>query len=445
MVKSRPLTQGEWAGRYEEPPLRERTLQAKQEHEAHFKQALHAHQSDTWFYPALRRQTRGAYDVVLGWNHALVLRPLDLHLYAVEWILRYSADEQHRVHGGMGIDVHEAGTQGPWTVYAVRPKAVLRRVTTYNATSCSVSVLFPESGQGRMVISHIDATPPIPFGAALAWCEAHDEKVVHLERAGLTNTRAWRAFCSICPDTAEVAKFKDGVCLSDGTSPGSSSAYGSGRTISSLLLTRGKLIDHQVCPMEFNTQAGLVFERGRVPLFRVFLGSPPHLYPGLVPESVKRDIASVVAQYRRQQPLNELILRKQRELAALNSTFFDLQRRRKAEELGRQQREAEETLEELQFLLKDNAPLPLLPLLDDTHGHARLHQAICQRFADRPPLTELARTQPSAALTLAFHQALTEPESVASQMVGEEIRKYFRCVDFPLTPRLHQALWNLPR
>lgn len=440
----------------EEHALTQRLNAAAVEYRQHTGEDHASVKQDTWFYPVIRGQTMGFYDVVLGWNHAVVLVPVGLGLYAVQWILAYTSDRYHKVHGGVGVDVHEAGTTAGWTVYAPRQKPMLRRVTTYNATTCSVGIVFPADGSGRLLMSHIDASPPIPWGRALNWCDREEERSIRLHVGGL-NGRRLRAMVSICPDRAEVAKFRDDACLAGGTLDLSTPLpppRGSDlaeiwslepkprfrivvtpppppRVISTVALYRGAIPDRGVGPSEFNTQAGLVFARHRAPVFRVFLGNPPMLYIGLVPIEVQRNLTQLAGRLQSYQQLQAAVTTKLRELKTLADTTFVYKRAEKQLKLEQERDDAIKVRNLMRQGLDGAATLVLQPLLDGDHGMRRLHQAVYDAFDGSP-----------YQRALLINEALTSPISAASRTVQREIERYFRVVDIPVTPLAHQALVN---
>src|SRR5258706_433448 len=93
-------------------------------------------------------------------------------------------------------------TEG-WKVFQVDKRLPVCRVTTYNATSCSVTVAFPKSRCDRLIICHRDASYPIPTPAMINWCQMMDS-------VKSCSSEALQEFCvisSICPGDEEKVKF----------------------------------------------------------------------------------------------------------------------------------------------------------------------------------------------------------------------------------------------
>jgi hypothetical protein len=421
----------------EEHDLRQRVTAAAQEYRDDTGEPHNGFKADTWFYPVTPRSTMSFYDVVLGWNHALVLAPLGRQLYAVQWILAYGKDNYHQVHGGVGVDVSEAGELDGWRVYQTRQKPMLRRVTTYNATSCSVSVVFQASGEGNLLISHIDSSPPLPWGIAFAWCGLAKERSIQLGPSELRNLRL-RAIASICPERTELAKFADDTCLAGGTMSlskpkiGKSHAMASTplvrRQISTVALVRGVIPHTGLAPCEFNTQAGLVFERDRAPKFRVFLGNPAHLYVALVPLTVQQELGQLAGQDPTLQELQRNLRLATASLGELDAAMFVYNRATKRSALVDAQTDAQRLVTEMTQSVDAIATMVLQPLLAGAHGMAGLHNAVYNALQGTP--FERAR---------AIHTALVEQASVPAQVTRAEIARYFAVVDIPVTATAHQA------
>lgn len=164
----------------EEVALRLRTVTAAAEYRVATGEPHAGYKADTWFYPVVQHSTMGFYDLVLGWNHAVILEPVGRGLYAVQWIFAYTSDKQHQVHGGIGVDVHEAGTTGAWTVYRPRQQPHRFRgvsrlpgmIALRNAASDCIHLGSTERGCERSPRSAPTAPRWQNSGMTSAWPEA---------------------------------------------------------------------------------------------------------------------------------------------------------------------------------------------------------------------------------------------------------------------------------
>ena len=216
--------------------------------------------SHTWFYPF-----QNSYELVLGWNHGVVLK-LGKQGWELEWLFQWLEDENHVFSAGDKFQEVEmkgsAATEG-WKVSQLDKPLPLSRVTTYNATSCSVTVAFPKADCSRLMICHVDASPPLPIPAMIAWCKEMDG--VKKQSCSSSKLEEFCVIASICPGKAEKAKFSKDAWIGKQAQT---------FDFQTLLLVRAHVAEEEIAEMENHTQFGLLLPSDAAPLFGGFIGWP---------------------------------------------------------------------------------------------------------------------------------------------------------------------------
>lgn len=431
LASVRGITESEAIAKFQEPDLLEMTQNAARDHTLSLGTPMHDCMRQTWFFPIRRRQVSGPYNMVLGWNHCIGLVRIENNIYAAEWIFSHSKDG-HPVHGGIGITVAKAGTIGDWTVYSIEPKPRLQRVTTYTATTCSVSAMFPGRGVERIFFAHIDATPPIPFDAALKWCK-HNSKF---------EPRQMLTIASVCPDATEAEKFNEvpphKQILQGGQIKNIEMPLSPNRCkIDTAVLSRGLITGPSLSPMECNTQAGLIFEPHKTPIYRAFLGNIPGQYSVLVPRDMVPLLEDVI------DAMKTIV----QELAANNKikipALFG-----KSAAITQKANQRLEIMERLNTL-EMKALQYLKGLAKGEHGHGSLHETVYEELSvlsTNPdgPYGEFNAHSTIIATVAAYYDALRTLDSDAAEIANNAILAYMRVIEIPLTADAHAALMNQP-
>lgn len=431
LASVRGITESEAIAKFQEPELLEMTQNAARDHTLSLGTPMHDCMRQTWFFPIRRRQVSGPYNMVLGWNHCIGLVHIENNIYAAEWIFSHSKDG-HPVHGGIGITITKAGTIDEWTVYSIEPKPRLQRVTTYTATTCSVSAMFPGRGVERIFFAHIDATPPIPFHAALKWCRRNSK----------FEPRQMLTIASVCPDATEAEKFNEvhphkqiiqGGQIKEIEMP----LLPNRCKIDTAVLSRGLIRGPGLSPMECNTQAGLIFEPHKTPIYRAFLGNIPGQYSVLVPgdmvpllEDVIEEMTTIV---------QDLATNDKIKIPA----FFG-----KSEAITQKANQRLEIMERLNTL-EMKALEYLKGLTGGQHGHGSLHETVYEELSvlsTNPdgPYAAFNAHSTIIATVAAYYDALRTLDSDAAEIASNAILAYMRVIEIPLTPDAHAALMNQP-
>jgi hypothetical protein len=200
------------------------------------------------------------YDLVVGWDHAVVLRLVN-DVWCIEAIFRPATEKGTVSFAPETKGVIEA-TIDDLHVVRFGIDVPIRRVTTYNATSCSVSVAFPAKTLDRLMLCHIDAKPPIPLPVMIRWCVKQDAKTL---TSCSKEPPLWAVIASMCPGQDELAKFGKSVWIKEDTPVWD---------VETLALVRGSAASEKAAPpMENHTQFGLDLS-GKQPLFGGFIGYP---------------------------------------------------------------------------------------------------------------------------------------------------------------------------
>jgi len=217
---------------------------------------------NTWFYPLSSLFGTTKYELVLGWNHGVVLKLGKDGLWELEWIFISASDKDHKLlqgHGFKAVKTDGIEATKEWLIYKLNKRLPLSRVTTYNATTCSVTVAFPRACD-RLMLCHVDASYPITIPAMIEWCQAQDGITIESCSGSLTK---YCVISSICPGDEERAKFDKKTWI---TTEKPTWEY------AALLLVRAPVALKKVAQLENHTQFGLALSQNAAPRFGGFIG-----------------------------------------------------------------------------------------------------------------------------------------------------------------------------
>ncbi|HYR28559.1 MAG TPA: hypothetical protein VEU30_08840, partial [Thermoanaerobaculia bacterium] len=158
----------------------------------------------TWFCPTANDDV---VDLILGWDHGVLLER-EQDGFKVRAVFRRPGGD-HVVAKNKEESWDDIETWHDWTVFEPPEAKTIRHVRTYNATSCSVTLLVPEGPVDHAIMCHMDSAPPIPLNVILSWRAAKSPIVECKEKKV---TPQYRVIASINRD-AEAAKFTMNTCL----------------------------------------------------------------------------------------------------------------------------------------------------------------------------------------------------------------------------------------
>lgn len=357
----------------------------------------------TWFCPT---DTENVVDLILGWDHAVLIALVEDH-FEVARVFRHA----NAAYGVSGWD--EVETFAEWVVYQPPEAQTVRRVLTYGATSCSVTLMVPEGDVTFAVMCHMDADPPIPLDVVLKWCASKE-----LIKACKIGKPRYKVLSSIC-STGEAAKFAADACLD-----------GIDCEAKRLLLVRTTPnVLANVFP-EPHTQIGVDFSAG---LLAGYLGFPetvslarqwPH-----VDQPIHDTISSILTKRRkindvttqRALHLQTITSLRQRKTGYQNDFFvFDRENRIKAvqlqiDDVTEQVNECDLKLQAFPVGLPEAAQTVLGLLCSDAYGFPALYADILQRMTninglatDEEKVVALVEYAADPEVVLALQQAIPD-------------------------------------
>lgn len=253
-VTAEEPTQEEFKNDGEEVEVAKRVIK---EVETHGESGINT--SSTFFYPG----PGGLFEFVLGWNHGVVIKLGDGGVWEIEYLFMDRKDTYHKGYVNDGIEaVPMTGieeTKG-WIVRKFNKPLRVSRVTTYNATTCSITIAFPRGRLNRIMMCHVDGSYDIPIPAMVALCQAQESVLVQ----PCSEIQKFCILASVCPGMEEASKFRKKIWITEKDEPT--------WDMRTLLLTRSTLGGNTSGPVENHTQFGLVLAQGKAPLFGGFLG-----------------------------------------------------------------------------------------------------------------------------------------------------------------------------
>jgi hypothetical protein len=368
-----------------------------------------AAKQSTWFCPT---GVEGVADLVLGWDHGVLLEDVGGH-FEVQRVFRH-ANAVFTVAKNRDETWNEVETWQGWTVYEPPAAMTIRRVLTYGATSCSVTLLVPEGAVNRAIMCHMDSAPPIPLNVILSWRAA---KAVEVACHG---TPKYKVISSIC-GPEEGAKFKMDTCL-----------QGIDCEAKRLLLVRTtQNVRPDIYP-EPHTQIGVSFSDAALPLVG-YLGFPDATTLALQwpnpNQQVHQSIKAVVAKMRRiaetralraqlQQTIDELQLLK----AGYENDVFVISRGAKIKETEQKiaaatdkRDDCDQALLDLPVGVPETAQAALAALRSNAYGFPTLYAGILQRMAqlnalapDEQKLLEIYEYAGNQEVALPLQQAIPD-------------------------------------
>lgn len=218
----------------------------------------------TWLFAAEGEKPDGLHHMVLGWNTVAVFVPVSQGFW-LDFLLCYKPTlDTFPPVASKTVEFKCVEQYGDWVFFRPKPLKVMGKVATFNATSCSVSVIRERTGTGPLVFAHLDAKPPIPFGLL--------GEIWHANGTG----GHFDGIASVSPYADDVAKFTKGAC------------FGKGRTfpLQLTLLLRGNIGSSPGDPMENHTEFSLDLAKDHHPFLRAFMGFKENQFPLLFPAAL---------------------------------------------------------------------------------------------------------------------------------------------------------------